>query len=374
MNDASRVEPSAGVQAALKLGFPGGFSLDVALDLPARGISALFGPSGCGKTTVLRALAGLERAAGHVRVGAEAWQDDARGVFVPTHRRALGYVFQEPSLFPHLDVRRNLAYGWRRIPQALRRVQQDQAVELLGIAHLLERMPDKLSGGEKQRVAIARALLTSPSLLLMDEPLAAVDAARKAEILPYLERLHDELALPVVYVSHSIEEVARLADHLVLMDAGRIVAEGPLVPMLARLDLPHQQLDDAATVVEASVDGHDADYGLTRIAFPGGAMWVGAATASTGLRVRARVLARDVSITLEAARDTSILNVLPARVQAMRDEGADRVLVQLLLDDGSAGTGTLLLARITRRSRDQLALAPGLRVWAQVKGVALMRS
>ncbi|TAL15430.1 MAG: molybdenum ABC transporter ATP-binding protein [Aquabacterium sp.] len=372
MNDARHAEQSGGVRAALKLAYPGGFALDVALDLPGRGVTALFGPSGCGKTTVLRALAGLERAAGQVRMAGETWQDDALGTFLPAHRRELGYVFQEPSLFAHLDVRRNLAYGWRRIPAAQRRVQQDQAVELLGIAHLMDRMPQRLSGGERQRVAIARALLASPRLLLMDEPLAAVDAARKAEILPYLERLHDELAIPVVYVSHALDEVARLADHLVLMEAGRVVASGALVPTLARLELAHQQLDEAGTVVEATLSGHDTAYGLSRITFPGGSMWVGAATAGPGTRVRARVLARDVSITLQAAEGTSILNVLPARVQAMRDEGSDRVLVQLRLGDGDAGT--LLLARITRRSRDQLALAAGQQVWAQVKGVALMRS
>ena len=198
-----------------------GFTLDVALALPQTGVTALFGPSGCGKTTVLRALAGLERAAGRVALGAEVWQDDAAGRFVPTHERAIGYVIQEAALFPHLDVRRNLAYGLKRIAPGERRIALDQVVELLGITHLLERRPDTLSGGERQRVAIARALATSPKLLLMDEPLAALDAKRKAEVLPYLDRLHAELGIPIVYVSHAIDEVARLADHLVLMDAGR---------------------------------------------------------------------------------------------------------------------------------------------------------
>ncbi|HEY1392919.1 MAG TPA: molybdenum ABC transporter ATP-binding protein, partial [Methylibium sp.] len=206
---------------SLRLARPG-FALELDCILPGGGVTALFGPSGCGKTTVLRALAGLERAKGRVVVNGEVWQDDASKAFVPTHRRAIGYVIQEPTLFPHLDVRRNLVYGLRRIPPQQRRIGMDRALSLLGIGHLLDRAPSSLSGGERQRVAIARALLTSPQLLLMDEPLAALDAARKAEILPYLERLHVELRMPIVYVTHSMEEVARLVDHLVLMESGRV--------------------------------------------------------------------------------------------------------------------------------------------------------
>jgi molybdate transport system ATP-binding protein len=178
------------------------FTLDVSLSLPARGVSALFGPSGCGKTTLLRALAGLERAHGRVALGSDVWQDDAQRRFVPTHRRPIGYVIQDAALFPHLDVRRNLDYGRQRIAVHERRIALDQVIDLLGIGHLLERRPDTLSGGERQRVAIARALATSPALLLMDEPLAALDARRKAEVLPYLDRLHAELGMPVLYVSH----------------------------------------------------------------------------------------------------------------------------------------------------------------------------
>lgn len=226
------------LQADLRVAFPG-FDLDVRLRLPAQGVSVLFGPSGCGKTTVLRALAGLERAEGRVVFAGEVWQDGRTAV--PTHRRAIGYVFQEPSLFPHLSVLGNLDYGRKRVPPVLQRMSLDEAVALLGIGDLMARRPGALSGGERQRVAIARALLTSPRLLLMDEPLSALDAARKAEILPYLERLNREARIPVVYVTHALDEAARLADHLVLMQAGRVIAEGPAIDTLSRLDLPDRK-------------------------------------------------------------------------------------------------------------------------------------
>ncbi len=345
------------------------FSLSVQLDLPARGVIALFGRSGCGKTTCLRGIAGLERATrGRVALGDQVWQDDARGVFVPVHKRALGYVFQEASLFPHLSVRGNLEYAYSRVPRGQRTVTWDAAVELLGVAPLIDRRPHRLSGGERQRVAIARALLASPAILLLDEPLAALDTTSKAAILPYLERLHDELAIPVLYVSHSIEEVARLADHIVMLEAGRVVAEGPLVVVLNRLDLPTAFADDTGAVIEATVAEHDERYALTRLSFEGGTLWVGRVDRSLGARTRARVLARDVSLTLEAPRATSILNVIPARVQEVRDDGPDKVNVRLLLDN----TATTLLARVTRRSADVLHLAPGARVFAQVKSVALV--
>ena len=215
------------IDARLALAGPG-FTLDVALQMPSQGITALFGPSGCGKTTVLRALAGLERAAGRVAIDGEVWQDDAQRRFVPTHQRPLGYVIQEAALFPHLSVRANLDYGRRRAGGPAQAFALDTVIDLLGIGALMDRRPTTLSGGERQRVAIARALATAPRLLLMDEPLAALDAARKAEILPYLERLHQALAMPIVYVTHAMDEVARLADHLVLLEAGAVRAAGPL--------------------------------------------------------------------------------------------------------------------------------------------------
>lgn len=357
-----------------------GFELDVDLQLPSRGFTALFGPSGCGKTTALRALAGLERAQGRVAVDQDVWQDDAQGLFVPTHRRPIGYVIQEAALFPHLDVRRNLDYGRRRSGDDGRRVDLDALVELLGIGPLLGRRATTLSGGERQRVAIARALATGPRVLLMDEPLAALDASRKAEILPYLQRLQRELALPVVYVTHAMEEVAQLASHLVLMRGGKVLAEGPLMALSARPDLPLAQRDDAGVVIEGHVDQHDRDYGLMRMAVAGGALWVGAADTVPGLPVRARVLARDVSVTRDRPTQTSLLNVLPVRLESQRDDG-DSVMLALRLAPSATGAvehgdaasaAQPLLARITRRSRDVLRLQTGDALYAQVKGVALM--
>jgi len=240
------------------------FRLDVDLDLPGRGITALFGPSGCGKTSLLRAIAGLDRHTGcRLQVGNECWQDERR--FLEPHRRPIGYVFQEASLFEHLDVAGNLQYGLKRVPVAEQRISLDRAIALLGIGGLLTRRPATLSGGERQRVAIARALAVSPRLLLMDEPLAAVDLERRQEILPWIESLHQELDIPILYVSHSPEEVARLADHLVLLRAGRSVASGDVHELFTRLDLPLALDPDATAVLEATVDGHDEEYRLTRL-------------------------------------------------------------------------------------------------------------
>ncbi|PKO84836.1 MAG: molybdenum ABC transporter ATP-binding protein [Betaproteobacteria bacterium HGW-Betaproteobacteria-11] len=348
-----------------------GFALDVDLDLPGRGINALFGPSGSGKTTLLRCIAGLERGLGRLQVNGETWQDER--IFLPTHRRSIGYVFQEASLFPHLTVRGNLEYGLRRAAGA----GADQAggngrnfgpiVELLGIGALLERKPDHLSGGERQRVAIARALLPAPRLLLLDEPLAALDLARKREILPYLERLRDELEIPVLYVSHAADEVARLADHLVVMAEGRVVTHGPLAETLARVDLPLRFGEDAGVVFAARVVERDAEWHLARVAFDGGELWIRDTGYAADQSVRLRVLARDVSIAASRHDDVSIMNLLPVTVTAHASEDHPAlVLVQL-----RAG-GTTLLARLTRRSAQRLALAPGSQVWAQIKAVALV--
>ena len=344
-----------------------GFALDVDLSLPAKGVTALFGHSGSGKTTLLRAIAGLERApGGYFALGDAVWQDERRGLFVPTHLRPLGYVFQEASLFDHLSVEGNLEFGRRRIPEAERRFRPADVIALLGIKSLLGRRPASLSGGERQRVAIARALLTAPRLLLMDEPLAALDLKRKLEILPYLERLHDELAIPVIYVSHAPDEVARLADHLVLLDAGRVVASGPLTETLARADLPPAFADDAGVVIETVLACHEADA-LSRLDFAGACLRVGQRAEPLGSRLRCRVHARDVSLALEPPRASSILNSFAATVAAIAPtDTPGHVLVRL--DVGP----TPLLARITRRSQRELDIQPGRQVWAQVKAVALL--
>jgi molybdate transport system ATP-binding protein len=343
----------------------GGFSLDVDLRAPARGVTALFGPSGCGKTTLLRAIAGLERHRdGVLKVGDMIWQSAGR--FVPPHRRALGYVFQEASLFAHLSVRRNLEYGVKRVPREQRKVALEQAVELLGIAPLLERMPAGLSGGERQRVAIARALAVSPRLLLMDEPLASLDVHRKQEILPYIESLHNELDIPVIYVSHSPDEVARLADYLVLLEAGRVLGAGDIHGMLTRLDSPLAHGRDAESLIEATVAGHDDTYHLTHLDFAGGRFTVIRKPLPVGSAVRLRVAARDVSLTLEHQSGTSILNIFPAIIDELIPEGEAQMTVRLMVG------GVPILARVTRKSASVLDLKPGKAVYAQAKSVALL--
>ncbi|QNP49641.1 molybdenum ABC transporter ATP-binding protein [Diaphorobacter aerolatus] len=343
------------------------FGLDVDLDLPGHGVTALFGPSGCGKTTCLRAMAGLERAQGSMRVNDEAWQDDARGLWMPTHKRRLGYVFQEASLFPHLSVRQNIEYGMRRTPAPERKVALEQAVELLGIAALMDRRPDTLSGGERQRVAIARALAASPQLLLMDEPLAALDAQRKLEVLPYLDRLHRSLDIPVIYVSHSPDEVARLATHMVLMDAGRVIANGATQSLMSRLDLPLAHGDTASALIRAAVLSHDpADQLLTLESAAGLLHLPTARPHAIGETLTLRVMAREVSLSRAPLQDSSVLNSLTARISAITPEGPGQVLVSL---DAS---GVTLLARITSRSCRQLALAVGDTVHAHIKAVLLL--
>ena len=353
------------LHAQFELTHPG-FSLDVDLELPGHGVTVLFGPSGCGKTTLLRCIAGLNRApSGRLVVNGQTWQDG--GFFLPVHQRPLGYVFQEANLFAHLSIRRNLQYGQSRIAESARRVEFDRAIELLGISHLLERQPAGLSGGERQRVAIARALLTSPRLLLMDEPLAALDLARKNEFMPYLERLHSELDIPVIYVTHAPDEVARLADHIVVMDAGRAMASGPLTETLARLDLPIRLGEDAGVVLDAVVAEREEEWHLARVEFAGGSLWVRDGGQPIGAAVRVRILARDVSIALAPVSGTSIQNCLSATVGEMADDSHPALSLTRLTLGASP-----LLARLTRRSAAELGLAPGKAVWVQIKAVALI--
>jgi molybdate transport system ATP-binding protein len=341
------------------------FNLEVDLDLPSRGVTSLFGPSGCGKTSLLRAIAGLDRHAdGYLKVGGLLWQD--ADSFIPPHRRPIGYVFQEASLFEHLDVQGNLRYGLRRVPESERAISLERAIALLGIGPLLQRRPATLSGGERQRVAIARALAVSPRLLLMDEPLAAVDLERRQEILPWIEALHRELDIPVIHVSHAPEEVARLADHLVLMRVGRVVAAGGVQEMFTRLDLPLALDHDATSVIEATVGGHDEEYRLTWLDFCGGQFTMSRQPIAVGSPVRLRLAARDVSLTLQRQSGTSILNILPVTVDGISLDDDAQVTVRVL-----AG-GVPILARITRKSALELGLQPGMEVFAQAKGIALL--
>jgi molybdate transport system ATP-binding protein len=341
------------------------FHLDVEFTIPATGITAIFGPSGCGKTTLLRAIAGLEFCHdGYLRIGTKLWQDSF--VFVPPHKRSVGYVFQEASLFPHLNVQANLEYGLKRVAQADYKIPLNTAIDLLDIGHLLQRKTTQLSGGERQRIAIARALATSPRILLMDEPLSALDMTRKQEIMPYLESLHDELKIPLLYVSHAHGEIARLADQLLLMDGGKINSFGPIGDMLTRLDLPLAHGDKAASLIQATVAGHDDEFNLTLLNFSGGQFTVAKKTLPISHKVRLRVIARDVSLTLKHQSQTSILNIFPATIKEMTPEGDAQIMIRLSLQ------GTPLLAKITRKSASLLDLKIGKQVYAQVKSVALL--
>lgn len=327
------------------------FELDVDVTIPAQGITGVFGESGSGKTTLLRCIAGLEK-------GSDA---DSR----PPHRRGIGYVFQEPQLFPHLSVRSNIDFGSRRAP--LSKLDHAQVVEMFGLGRLLDRKPGSLSGGEAQRVAIAAVLLRSPELILMDEPLASLDQRRRDELLPYLDRLHDELFVPIIYVSHSIDEVSRLCDHLLLMDSGRIVASGELHDVLARLDIPMLLGRNAGTVIDASPERYDSDYDLTRFRFSGGELLVPGHYDSSTPNLRLRVAARDVSICLTRPQKTTILNVLPADVDDIQPTGPSTDLVRLAMGDD------FLVAQVTRRSVTNLDLKKGDHVFAQVKSVTVRR-
>ena len=343
----------------------GGFRLEVDIDVPARGVTALFGPSGAGKTTLLRAMAGLENHTGSfLQLGDEVWQDSR--TTLPVHQRALGYVYQEPSLFPHLDVRGNLNYGYHRARNTARRPDMSAVMEWLGLTPLLERDTTTLSGGERQRVALGRALLSGPRLLLMDEPLAALDQASKEDILPFLDRLHEELEIPVIYVSHDREEVARLGDYLVMMEAGMIQAHGPMAEMLTRLDLPLARSRDAGAIVEARVVEFDPRWHLNWLEFPGGRLALSGEALPVGKSVRLGIHARDVSLTLERQSDTSILNIIPCTVDQLAMGDSGQCLVKL------NAAGTTLLAGITEKSATTLKLGPDRPVFAQVKSLALL--
>ncbi len=346
----------------------GAFVLDVAFSAPS-GVTALFGRSGSGKTTVVNAVAGLLRPeAGSVVLDGRTLVDTERRIRVPRHRRRIGYVFQEGRLFPHLTVRQNLRFGGWFAPRPASRTEEARVVELLGIGHLLERRPGRLSGGEKQRVAIGRALLAGPEALLMDEPLAALDEARKAEILPYLERLRDEVRVPIVYVSHAVGEVARLATTVVALAEGRVERVGPAAELLADpTAFPLLGRHEAGGMLTARVLGHDTADGLTELAVDGGRLWVPQVDAAPGSRLRVHVHARDVILATALPTGLSALNALPATVTAIGSAEGSIVDVGLAVGDGR------LAARITRRSLRTLALAPGTPCYAILKSVAVGR-
>jgi molybdate transport system ATP-binding protein len=351
----------------------GAFQLDARFAAPAAGITALFGRSGAGKTTLVNMLAGLVRPdRGRIVIDGDVLFSAEQGIDLPPERRRLGYVFQEGRLFPHYSVRGNLVYGARRRTRHPT-ITFDSVVALLGLGPMLARRPGDLSGGEKQRVAIGRALLAGPRLLLMDEPLSSLDAGRKAEILPFIERLRDELKIPIIYVSHAMEEIVRLADTLVLLSEGKVAAVGPVEELTSRLDLrPLTGRYEAGAVIRTTVAGHDVNYGLTELAFPGGRLRVSHVALPLGTPVRVRIRARDVALATARPSGISIRNIFPARiVEIAPDRGP---LVDVRLDIGTPQQPVALWARITARSAQELGLAIGGEVQALVKTVAFDRA
>ena len=340
------------------------FMLDANFSIPDRGITVVFGPSGSGKTTLLRAIAGLEKSdKGFLKIGDSVWQKGED--FLATHKRQIGYVFQDAALFDHLDVKGNLNFVVKRAI-GLKEDFIESIHNLLEIKTLLNRKIMQLSGGERQRVAIARALLTNPKILLLDEPLSALDSKRKNEILPYLDSIHNDLEIPILYVTHSQDEMSRLADHLLLIEDGNIIGSGPVNDMLTRFDMPLSHGGDAVSIIEAEVLKRDSEFNLMHLDFLGGQFIVPDNSFPVQTKVRIRVVARDVSLTKSKQVDTSILNIFPAMVQEIVNEGEAQVMVRLQIKE------TILLACITRKSSYKLRLEKGSEVFVQVKSVAIL--
>ncbi|MBP0614167.1 molybdenum ABC transporter ATP-binding protein [Jiella sp. KSK16Y-1] len=348
----------------------GSFWIEAAFSAPARGVTALFGPSGSGKTSILRAIAGLERLEGHVRAGETIWQDEGR--FVATHRRAVGYVFQEASLFAHLGVEENLLYGARRSPGGVDAAMRREVADLLGLDHLKSRSVADLSGGERQRVAIGRAILSRPRVMLMDEPLSGLDNRAKGEILPFIERLAGALDLPILYVSHDIAEIERLADRIVLVEAGRVRASGPLNQALTDIGLGFVRHPHAASVLTARVTAFSPEDGLAELDLCGQSVFVdGSGPQEIGLERRLRIEASDVSLSRGPLAQSTILNTLRVEIVAIEPAGRANLAILLALE----GTGDFtFMAKVTRRSAERLALCPGDRLFAQIKSVSLATS
>jgi molybdate transport system ATP-binding protein len=343
------------------------FRLHTELELPGHGITVLFGPSGSGKTTLLRCVAGLERAEGSICINGQIWQDDRTNTWIPTYARDIGYVFQEASLFEHLNVRANLQYGIRRTRKAGSHEALHRAINLLGIEGLLDRSPQDLSGGERQRIAIARALATQPSLLLLDEPLAALDIARRQEIMPWLERVHQAWQIPMLYVTHNLQELTRLADYVVCLDAGSVELHGEVRQVLATPTFAQAVGSDAVSVLFGTILQHDHAYHLTQIDVQGGSLWVPFINLNTASQVRVQIHANDISLAIGTPSNSSIQNILVAQIESTHaDTHPACLLVTLHLQNQR------LLARITRKAWATLALAPGDPVSVQIKSVAIM--
>jgi molybdate transport system ATP-binding protein len=346
----------------------GSFTVDVAISTGAAGVTALFGRSGAGKTSIINMVAGLfPPDAGLIAVNGRKLFDSEQAIDFPPERRRCGYIFQDGRLFPHLTVKANLTYGMKLVPRTERYVSYDQVVELLGIRHLLTRRPAKLSGGEKQRVAIGRALLTSPSLLLMDEPLASLDSARKGEVLPFIARLPREFSIPILYVSHSLDEILNLADTVVLLESGKVVATGSVEDLMSRFDLQHFAGPfDAGVVLGTVVEEHEITGGLTSLRFAGGVLKIPLFDVPVGDHVRVRIRSRDVAIALSRPNKISVQNIFPATVEEIVETSASLVDVRLNI-------GCPLLSRITPAAKADLKLSSGQQVFALVKSVAISR-
>jgi len=345
------------------------FKLQLDVQIPSQGITAILGPSGSGKTSLLRCIAGLEKAQqGYITINDHVWQDNTRNVFLAPWQRSIGYVFQESSLFSHLNVKQNLEYGLKRRSESASRHSLHEAIHLLGIESLLHRSTDSLSGGEKQRVAIARALATQPQLLLLDEPLASLDDARRKDIMPWLEKLRDEVAIPMIYVSHSIEEISRLANHLIAIEDGGVVYQGDAITGLTQRRSSSLITDDIGALIEGTITEQDSRWHLALFNFDGGNLWLKDTATLLHKTVRVRILAKDISLTLHKCADTSIQNLLLCAVGAIEDDiHPSQALVELKCGN------SLLVARITKKSIDELGIRPGIHVWAQIKSAALIQ-
>jgi molybdate transport system ATP-binding protein len=339
----------------------GDFAMNIDLQLQEQGITAIFGSSGCGKTSILRMIAGLDKwENAKLKIGDVVWQDE--NIFIPPHERSIGYVFQEASLFAHLNVRQNLNYGIKRNGKG---GGAERAIELLDIGHILHREVGQLSGGERQRVAIARALSVSPKILLMDEPLSALDDKLKMDIMPYLDKLHKELKIPIIYVSHSLDEVSRLADQLVLLENGKVLETGGVGELFTNPKLSIGHGTTASSLVVGMVEEHDKKYGLSYVTFSGGKMAIATTSQLVGDKVRMRLHAKDISITLKSQINTSILNIFDANIVEIVEEGRSHLMVYLMVGED------IVLSLITNKSAELLNLKKGNKVFAQIKCVSL---